>query len=133
LREATEDRLRIYLGRFGPYLAPLLLCQLPWRAGVSAEQLQPIKHLAAIDTPLLLASGTADRHTTESETRRLFAEAAAPKSLWLVEGAAHVDLYDYAGQDYAQRIEAFLGQHLRGSATGPLGQTATAEKLSPVD
>ena len=38
--------------------------------------------------------------------------AAAPKALWAVEGAAHVDLFAHAPAAYQQRVGAFLATHL---------------------
>jgi fermentation-respiration switch protein FrsA (DUF1100 family) len=42
------------------------------------------------------------------DTRQLFAAAREPKELWTVEGAAHVDLFEFAGDAYRQRILAFF-------------------------
>ena len=42
----------------------------------------------------------------------LIAAAARPKELWVVEGAAHVDLHAYASADYESRIGGFLARHL---------------------
>ena len=61
---------------------------------------------------MLIVAGSADRHTTRAETERLFAAAAAPKALWIVEGAAHVDLHAYAPAEYERRIGDFLGAYL---------------------
>jgi len=33
--------------------------------------------------------------------------------LWIVEGAAHVDLHKFAGITYEDRVSAFLEQYLR--------------------
>ncbi|GKT25189.1 alpha/beta fold hydrolase [Acidovorax sp. SUPP3334] len=115
LEEAVSNRLALYLGAAGRWLTPLLLWQLPVRLGVSAQQLQPIAELASLHAPLLIASGAQDRHTTLAETRRIFAAAAEPKALWVVDGAAHVDLHAFDAPAYEARIAAFLAKHLRGS------------------
>lgn len=117
--EAVQDRLAMRLGPAGAWLAPLLLWQLPLRVGLSAEALRPIEHLPRLGAPVLIASGADDLHTLWPETQRLFDAAAAPKVLWKVEGAAHVDLYDHAPEPYRQRVLEFLAQHLRGSAARP--------------
>jgi fermentation-respiration switch protein FrsA (DUF1100 family) len=113
IAEAVQDRLRLYLGAPGPVLAPLLLWQLPWRLSVSPEQLQPIAHMARLHAPVLVAAGTDDQHTPLAETQRIFDAAQAPRSLWLVRGAAHVDLHRHATAEYEARVGAFLAQHLR--------------------
>ena len=46
IEEATADRLVLRLGAPGRWLAPLLRVQLPWRTGVSADQLRPVEALA---------------------------------------------------------------------------------------
>lgn len=70
--------------------------------------------MGALGVPVLIASGDADRHTTLAETERIYAAAAAPKSLWVVEGAAHVDLHEYAPAEYERRIGAFFQQYVAG-------------------
>lgn len=111
--EAIADRLSLHLGPLGPAFAPILLWQLPVRLGVSTELLRPIDHLSSLHAPVLVVSGTVDRHTTVAETKRLFAVAAEPKELWLVEGAAHVDLHAFNPQAYESKISVFLLKHLR--------------------
>jgi fermentation-respiration switch protein FrsA (DUF1100 family) len=113
IADATRDRIAIRLGPGGTLLAPLLLWQLPIRIGVSQSALRPISDIRQLRSPLLLASGTADRHTTLDETRRIFAAANEPKALWEVSGAAHVDLYRFAPDRYRRRTLPFLVRNLR--------------------
>jgi fermentation-respiration switch protein FrsA (DUF1100 family) len=113
IEEAVADRLRMRLGPLGGPLSRLLLWQLPLRLGISAGQLRPIDRIADLQAPVLVAAGSADLHTTLPETRRLFAAVAEPKALWIVEGAAHVDLYAFAPADYERRVGAFLARYLR--------------------
>ncbi|MGO4475012.1 alpha/beta hydrolase [Massilia sp. 2TAF26] len=116
IEEAIEDRLRMRLGPFGRPLANLLLWQLPLRLDIAPAQLHPIARLPGLPAPVLIAAGSADRHTTLPETMRLFAAAREPKSLWVVEGAEHVDLHEYAPAEYERRIDGFLAHHLAGQA-----------------
>jgi len=109
IEEAVADRLATHLCAPAAALAPVLLWQMPWRLGVSAAQLHPIDALPSLRSPLLIAAGSVDRHTTLAETERLYAAARAPdKSLWIVPGAAHVDLHAFAPVDYERRVGAFL-------------------------
>jgi fermentation-respiration switch protein FrsA (DUF1100 family) len=101
-------------GPLGKPLAKLLLLQLPLRLSIQPAQLHPIARLPDLKAPLLIASGSADRHTTLAETQRLFAAAPEPKSLWIVDGAEHVDLHAYAPAEYERRIGGFLALHLTG-------------------
>ncbi|WP_343629840.1 alpha/beta hydrolase [Roseateles sp.] len=112
--EAVSDRLKLHLGEWGGALAPLLLAQFPMQLGIATQQLRPIDRVADLHAPLLMISGANDRHTTAAETRRIFDAALEPKSLWLVPGAAHVDLSSYAPEDYAMRVSAFLASRLTG-------------------
>lgn len=112
IEEAVEDRLRMRIGALSAPLARMLLWQLPLRLGIQPAQLRPIEHVAGLGMPLLIAAGSEDRHTTLAETRRLYGAAASPKSLWVVEGAAHVDLHAYAPADYERRIGAFLDRYV---------------------
>ena len=53
-----------------------------------------------------------DWRTLVDETRRIYEVAHEPKELWLVEGAKHVDLFDYAGAEYKRKIISFLEKYL---------------------
>lgn len=114
IEEAVEDRLRMRIGALGAPLSRLLLWQLPLRLDIRPAQLRPIAHVGSMGMPLLIAAGSIDEHTTLAETERLYAAAAPPKSLWVVEGAAHVDLHRYATVEYERRIGAFLERYVAG-------------------
>ena len=113
IAQAVQDRLRLYLGSLGPAAAPLLMLQLHPRLGISADRLRPIEHVASIDAPVFIISGTLDQHTPIAEARQLFEAAASPKEFWAVEGAAHVDLHDFTPIEYEHRIAEFFGRYLR--------------------
>ncbi len=114
IEEAVADRLALHLWPGAAALAPALLCQMPWRLGVAPAQLHPIDALPALKTPLLIAAGSADRHTPLAETERLYAASlATDKSLWIVRGAAHVDLHAFTPADYERRVGGFLSERLR--------------------
>jgi len=51
-------------------------------------------------------------HTTSAETRRIFEAAAEPKQLWLVTGATHQNLHEFASGEYERKIAAFFSHHL---------------------
>jgi alpha-beta hydrolase superfamily lysophospholipase len=118
IRDAVHNRVAAQLGPLSWIPASLLLAQLQPRLGVSPAQLRPIDHMTDIDCPVCVASGTADRHTTESETRAMFSAAPSPKQLWLVDGAAHVDLLENNPIQYEQQVLGFLGRHLRKRRKG---------------
>jgi len=112
IAEAVTDRLTRRLGPFGSVIAPLLLWQLPFRLGITADDLRPIEAMASLHTPVLIASGSNDRHTTLAESKRIFDAALQPKEFWPVEGAEHVDLYTYGPREYESRVLPFLAKYL---------------------
>jgi uncharacterized protein len=116
IEEAIDDRLRMRIGPLAALATPLLLMHLPLQLGVTADQLRPIDHVGRLGAPVLIAAGTLDRHTTPAETRRLHEAAAPVKELWLVEGAAHVDLHAHDAKAYEAKVLPFLGKWL--GATG---------------
>jgi alpha-beta hydrolase superfamily lysophospholipase len=118
IEEAVANRLRMRLGPVGGPLSALLLWQLPLRLGIRPDALHPIKYVGQVKAPVLIAAGSADLHTTLPETQRLYEAAAQPKALWVVEGAAHVNLHAYAQEEYERRIGAFLAAHLDPVAVG---------------
>lgn len=109
---ATANRLEMRLGPAGRTLTPLLIRFMAGVLGMEADRLRPIDWIGQVQAPILVISGTADRHTTIAETRQLFAAARDPKQLWEVEGAAHVDLRAFAPDDYDAHVLGFLARAL---------------------
>jgi fermentation-respiration switch protein FrsA (DUF1100 family) len=113
IKEAVENRLRLHLGQVGPVFSPLLLSQLSFRLNTSPDELNPISRIGDLNAPLLLISGTDDRHTTVAEAERLFNAARQPKEIWIVPGGGHFNMHAYAGKEYEDRISDFLQWYLR--------------------
>jgi alpha-beta hydrolase superfamily lysophospholipase len=116
VEDAVANRLAIRFGVLGPRLAPLLLVQLEPRLGFAAAELRPIERVAALGCPLLVVQGTADRHATMADARRLFEAAAEPKTFYAVEGAGHVDLHAHAGAASARHCGDFCARPPRRPA-----------------
>jgi fermentation-respiration switch protein FrsA (DUF1100 family) len=114
IAEATDNRLAMRVGSLSRVLTPLLLLQLKPTLGVSVDELRPVEAIRHLHCPVLILSGTADRHTTEAQTRALFAAANEPKELWLVPGASHDDLFSFDEAGYAAHVLGFLDRHLAG-------------------
>lgn len=113
ITEAVHNRVSVRLGPLSHALAPLLLCQLKPRLGISTSDLRPIDRIASVDCPVLLAAGDADRHTSIAETRRMFDTAVSPKQLVIFEDAHHTDLLKHNPKKYNDEILPFLDEHLR--------------------
>src|SRR5215475_360589 len=113
IERATADRMERYLGVWARGLAPLLLAQLPLRAGIEKTALRPVDRVGAIKAPKLFIAGAKDRHTKLDESRELFAAASEPKEFWVVEEAAHVDVHHIAKEEYERRVLDFFEKRLR--------------------
>ena len=110
---AIENRMVNRLGKTGPLVTPLLTLQLWPRLGVGRDFFRPLDHLADIGCPVLIAGGSTDPDTLVSETQSMFGAAQAPKELWIVPGAAHVDLQKAAPAQYREHVLRFLGHYLK--------------------
>lgn len=116
IEEAVNNRLVMRLGPWGAALTHPLLWPMPLISGAEAAELRPIQQLPRLGAPVLIASGAEDRHTTWTETQRVFDAAIEPKEIWRVEGAAHVDLHAFEPTEYERRVLPFLAKHLRREA-----------------
>jgi alpha-beta hydrolase superfamily lysophospholipase len=110
---AIENRIRIRLGPLAPLLAPLLLVQLQPRLGISSHDLEPIRSVGHLGSPVLVVAGSRDEHTTLAESQELFGAAAQPKQLWVVNGARHQDFLSFDPTGYKSKVVGFLVEHLR--------------------
>jgi uncharacterized protein len=110
---AVDNRLTMRLGSWAKVLSPLLLVQLKWRRGVDPADLRPIDRVSRLRVPKLFIAGSDDRHTTLQESRELYNAASDPKDLWIVDGAAHVDLHEFNKEAYESRVLRFFKEQLR--------------------
>lgn len=113
INQAISNRLTMRFGAWSSILTPFVLWQFKPRLGVDAEVLRPIEQVGKIGLPKLFIVGAEDQHTTLEETRQMYVRASAPKDLWVVNGAGHIDLHSMAKEEYEQRILSFFEQHLR--------------------
>ncbi|QOJ22561.1 MAG: alpha/beta hydrolase [Gammaproteobacteria bacterium] len=116
LEEAVNNRLKLHFGDYGSVLLPLVLWQLSFYLDTPSDALSPIARINDLGSPVLFISGTADAHTTQAETERLYAAARFPKELWIVPGARHFNMHTYTGKEYEQRVSDFLFHYLRRNA-----------------
>ena len=113
INDAVHNRVAAKLGLLSTIPAELLLVHLKPRLGISPSQLRPIDHLPNVACPVYLISGTDDHRTTANETKEMFSAARQPKEMWLVDGAAHEDLYRASAVEYKSRVLTFFNQHMR--------------------
>ena len=117
INQAISDRLKLRFGPPAAWLTHVLTFMFRPRLGFSANELRPIDAVRNLTTPKMFIFGSRDRHTTAEESRDLFERASEPKELWEIDGAAHVDLYAYAGLDYEKRVLRFLDANLHSRRT----------------
>jgi fermentation-respiration switch protein FrsA (DUF1100 family) len=109
---AVHNRIAARLGPLSYVISPVLIWDVELRSGISCKEVCPIKHIAELGCPVLIASGESDRHTTLADTERLFAAAAEPKQLVVFPNAGHIDLFAYGGDQYKREVLVFLEKHL---------------------
>ena len=112
LEEAVDNRITMRLGSLGRYLSPLLLTQIKPRLGFDPEQLSPIDQLKHTTSPIFIIAGSEDEHTTLSESERMYGNASEPKQKWIVQGAAHQNLFEYDPEQYRAKVLTFFKEHL---------------------
>jgi uncharacterized protein len=108
MTDAVDRRFRRTLGVPGWLGASLLIPFAEHRLAVVVRDIAPISCIADLNCPVLIAHGDRDRHTLIDSARELFARAREPKSLWVVTGAAHIDLYGFAKADYERHLLDFI-------------------------
>jgi uncharacterized protein len=94
------------------------LSQFPAMQAVRAAKM-PLNELRAIDVvkkisprPLLVIGGDVDGTVPEWMTRKLFAAAGQPKSLWIVHGAGHGNYSITAPDAYKAQLLEFFSRSL---------------------
>lgn len=90
------------------------------RKGFSRSAVCPLKVVSEIaPRPVLIIQGTRDQHITERQMESLFAAAAEPKTLWLIEGATHADVRSPMLDVLMSDVIAFLDDALREELPAP--------------
>ncbi len=111
LRDAIDRRFRKDVHLPGWLAGAFFIPFAEWRLGLSIEKVRPIDHIGFLKCPVFVLGGANDQHTLSESTRALFQAAPSPKEFWLVEDAAHVDLYGFAQQEYARRVLDFVRKY----------------------
>ena len=112
LEEAVKNRITMRLGEFSRYLSPLIMWQIEPRLGFNPTILAPINSLAQAKAPLLIIAGTEDKHTTLSESKRMYNVAPEPKQFWAVKGASHQDFHQHSSVEYQKIVLNFFMLYL---------------------
>jgi pimeloyl-ACP methyl ester carboxylesterase len=121
---AIDHRFRHYIGVPGWLGAALMMPVAEWRLGCPTARIAPVESIGRLGCPVMIISGWDDTRAPSDGARRLFAAARAPKRLWLIPGADHEDLLDFAPGPYRERVLGFLRRYLSTSpAAAPIAPT----------
>lgn len=112
INRAIASRVRNNIGPLAPLFSWLIMTEMQSRKEIPANRLNVIDRMSKLGAPVLIINGTDDNHTTIEEARAELAAAAPPKELWAVEGAGHVDLHEFAKDEYERRVLDFIAQYL---------------------
>lgn len=74
-----------------------------------SQKFDSLEKIADVRLPVLLVHGTADRYVPARFTEALYAAAAAPKKLLLVEGGTHNNSMRHGAADYRSALEELFG------------------------
>ena len=112
IETAVFNRLDMRFGMLANILAPMVYQQIPLRLGIPLDELQPIEAISKVHAPILIVAGSKDKHTTLSESRNMYSKAPNPKEILVLEGAKHVDFYQFSPEKYRSKIVDFLAAYL---------------------
>lgn len=109
---AIDRRYREYLHIPGWLGGSLMKFFAEQKLGLSADQISPIREIKNLPCPVFIIAGDRDTKTWASDTQELFEAANEPKTLWMMEGVGHEDLYARRPQEYEKRVLQFLKKYL---------------------
>ena len=108
LSNAIDRRFRRTFFLPGWFAGALMIPLAEWRLGLNSSAVSPRDSVANLPCPVFVITGDRDTHTFPSDAREVFEHARNPKVWWLIPGAAHIDLYGFAKQDYERRLLEFI-------------------------
>ena len=93
----------------GTALSTWLLLLDFWWAGIDPDRVQPAQVIHQIaPRPLRLVAAEGDHDTPVAVEQALFDRAGAPKALWRIPGADHMDYREHGGDELRQGIAQFF-------------------------
>jgi uncharacterized protein len=76
------------------------------------QRFDSLAKVGELTMPVLYLHGLADASVPSTMSHQLYQATPDPKDLWLVPNADHNDLIDWAGAEFAQRLQQFLDHHV---------------------
>jgi dipeptidyl aminopeptidase/acylaminoacyl peptidase len=124
---SLEDEMHHDEGRWGWWSGAVAVWTLR-ASGIAVDRERPIDHLCRISPrPFQIVVGSADRALPVSVAERMFTQACAPKGLWVIPGADHLNYAERAGSDYGRRIVRFFDGALFPEGTGGTSVTRPSD------
>ncbi len=102
------------------YLRNLVIKRSEHLAHFKANAVSPLNAAKEIRVPLFILHGTADNLIDYKYSEMVFANANAPKELWLIPNARHDNMAEVGGTEYVQRIVEFFKKNLREPMPGKI-------------
>ena len=81
------------------------------RYGLDLRHASPADGVARSQVPVLVVHGTRDREIAVDDARALAAANPQTVTLWIVDGAPHVQAWATAPDEYPRRVLGFLATH----------------------
>lgn len=96
-----------------PFLA-FVLSTYRLQFGVWPDQVSPLQSVERLGPrPLLVIQGGADARMSADGAKRIYAAAAGPKQIWLVEGAGHMEAFSQDSDAYRGSLVSFFESSLQ--------------------
>jgi uncharacterized protein len=90
------------------FLRNLVIVRSELKALFKATDVSPVDSVRTVRIPILFLYGNRDQKIRPDYSIRLYENANNPKELYLVDGAAHTDLWEIGGPAYAEKLTAFF-------------------------
>lgn len=82
-----------------------------WQLGIAPEQLAPPKYMSLATMPVLIMAGDSEKRVKLSETEALYTQCnSSEKQLHYFKGARHINLLNYAPEEYKKVWRKFVNQ-----------------------
>ena len=94
------------------YLRNIVIIHSELRAKFRASEVSPLEAVKKLSIPLLIIYGTEDHLIKHEYSLKLFEAANEPKYLFPINGAAHNNTWEVAGEVYEERLIDFFRRRL---------------------
>ncbi|VAW43181.1 hypothetical protein MNBD_CHLOROFLEXI01-1970 [hydrothermal vent metagenome] len=101
------------IARAPRFLATPILSRVGAETGVSFSEIDSVKTVATLNLPILLIHGERDRLVPVEQGRAIFTAVNQPKTLYIVPGAGHLNIFTIDPDTFTEQMGAFLAEYLR--------------------